>query len=533
MEIHEIFSLGTDSLGIELGSTRIKCCLVSSSGQLLSSGIYEWENKFVDGFWTYSLDEAIHGVGQCYLQMKRAVFDHYGVVVKTIGSIGVSGMMHGLLALDKNGNVLVPFRTWRNNNAEEVAKELSSYLGFNIPARWSLAHLYYSVKKREKYLDRLSSITTIAGYLNQRLCDADCLGLNDASGMFPIGDDGHYDREMEKKIDTLFLKEGSSLRIESLLPPVAAIGTIAGLLTSAGAALLDPEGDLLPGIPLCPPEGDSATGMVATNCIDPKTGNISVGTSVFGSFVLEHPLEKWKPEIDVLTTPTNKPLAMIHCNNCTCGIDAFVDSVRDSLSLFGVSVSDQDLYGKLFKSALNSDKDTGNLLFYNYLSGENITGVKYGTMLLAVAPESHENIPNMMLTQFFSAFASFVLGMRLLSQQKVAIETITVHGGLFKTPVIAQKVLASILNEAIEMNDMASEGGAWGMALLALYIRYRKQMSFPRFLENVVFKDSKKTKEEPDQAIHQKFVAFLSAYEKCLPIEKSLGKEMNAICSSK
>lgn len=530
MEIRDMFSLGSDSLGIELGSTRIKCCLVSANGQLLSSGIYEWENKFVDNFWTYDLEEAIRGVGQCYLQMKRSVFDRYGVVLTTLGSIGVSGMMHGLLPLDKNGGLLVPFRTWRNNNAEAVSQELSQYLGFNIPARWSLAHLYYSVKRREPYLSKLSSLTTIAGYVSRRLCGVNALGLNDASGMFPIDKTGSYDKAKVEKVDALFLKEGSSLRVESLLPPIAEVGTSIGTLSKEGAALLDPEGDLLPGVLMCPPEGDSATGMVATNCIRPKTGNISVGTSVFGSFVLEEPLSKWRNEIDVLTTPTNKTVAMIHCNNCTCGIDAFVTSVRDSLALFNVSVSDRVLYEKLFKSALKSDKDSGKLLFYNYLSGENITAVEHGTMLLSVSPESRANIPNMMLTQFFSAFASFVLGMRLLSQENVTIDKITVHGGLFKTPVVAQKVFASILNEPLEVNDMASEGGAWGMALLALYHRYHKQMSLSSFLDEIVFKASTRVVEEPDPGLHQRFLAFLEVYEKCLYVERALGKELNSAC---
>ena len=521
------FSCDQISLGIELGSTRIKCCLITENGELLATGIYEWENRFEDGYWTYSLEEAIKGVGECYLQAKHEWEKKTGLKLTTLASIGVSAMMHGLLALDKNNNLLVPFRTWRNNNAEEDSKELSDLLGFHIPARWSVAHLYYSAKRHESYLASLARITTLSSYIHQRLTGVSCIGPDDASGMFPLNEEANYDEDRITIVNALLKSLGCNLNLKDLLPSIVMAGLEAGKLSEEGAKLLDKEGDLRPGIPFVAPEGDAATGMVSTNSIEEGEGNISVGTSIFGSFVLVKKMDGWNEAIDVVNTPSGKCVAMIHCNNCTCGIDGFLNIVRGSLKALGIEAKEKDLYQRLFETALSADEDAGKLLVYNYLSGENITNVASGAMALAYSEKGRLSVANLMLSSFFGAFASFSLGMDLLREQALHIRKITLHGGLFKTPVVAQRILSSILGEKTETNSFASEGGAWGMALLASYLRYSKDMSLSEYLKAKVFAKAERHEEAPDQRIAEQFKAFRKTYERCLPLERRLGKELS------
>lgn len=517
-------------LGIELGSTRIKCCLVDPFGNCLETGVYNWDNRYEDGFWTYDLNQALFGIGQCYLDMKKKVVLAHGLKIRKISAIGVSAMMHGLIALDGANRLLTPFRTWRNNNTEDVAQELSKRLNFNIPARWSVAHICYAVQHHEPFAEKTKKMTTLASYIHERLTGRACIGPNDASGMFPVFDGENYDGEMVKKVNLFFAEHESALHIQDILPPIAQCGLPMGTLTEEGALILDPEGDLLPGSIFSAPEGDAATGMVTTNTVKPRSGNISAGTSIFGTFVLDRPLKKAYSEIDVLSSPDGKTVAMIHCNNCTSGINACMNLASETLRLFGVWKDSNEVYQILFESVLDYKGDFSDLLCYNYLSGENITSVENGAMLLAASPNAKLTIPNIMLAQLFASFATFSLGMDILREEKFSINNVFVHGGMFKTKGVAQKVFASIINQEISVNQAASEGGAWGMAILALYLKYRKTYSLEDYLSDVIFKEASIEIEKPNLALSQKFLEFKKSFIACLPAERMIGKELTHKC---
>jgi len=518
-------------LGIELGSTRIKCCLIDDLGNCLETGTYQWDNRYEDGFWTYDLSQGLFGIGQCYLDLKKKIALTHGVKLKKISGIGISAMMHGLIALDGNNRLLTPFRTWRNNNTEAVAKELSELLNFNIPARWTVAHVGYAVKNHESFAEKIKKVTTLASYVHEKLTGLSCIGPNDASGMFPVSDGEHYDPEMIQKVNLFFADHGSALRIEEILPLIAACGIPMGTLTAEGALILDPEGDLLPGVRFVAPEGDAATGMVATNTIKPQSSNISAGTSIFGTFVLDKPLKQAYSEVDIVASPEGKTVAMIHCNNCTSGINATVNLVDETLRLFGIWKDPNEIYRVLFESAMDYQGDFKDLVCYNYLSGENITAVDNGAMLLASSPNATLTMPNIMMAQLFASFATFALGMDILRKEKCTVRDIFVHGGMFKTKNIAQKVFASILNQDISVNQAASEGGAWGMALLALYAKYKDRYSLADYLDQIVFQNASVAIEKPDPEIARKFQEFKHAFVACLPAERMIGKELSSPCS--
>lgn len=519
------------ALGIELGSTRIKCILIDASGKVLSTGIFQWENRFENNYWIYSLEEAMQGISASYLAMKHDFDKNVGFALEKIEYIGVSAMMHGFLALDNQNRLLAPFRTWRNNNAEDAARILSNVFGFHVPARWSCAHLYQAARQHETFVPNIAHLLTLSAYINMKLCGTLGIGRDDASGMFPLDENGHYDAAMEQKEDALLKQEGYHLTMEEILPQIYPVAESVGSLTAEGASLLDPEGDLLPGSLLCPPEGDAATGMISTNTIQVGSGNISVGTSIFGSFITDKKKLPRRDEVDIVATPEGLKATMIHCNNCTSGIDACAKLVKETLALFGAERSDDDIYDILFKAAYRNDGNNGALLAYNYLSGENITQVKDGALLLASSERSNLSISNLMVTEFFSTFASFALGVDLLAKDGIVPKEIIVHGGLFKTPKVAQSFLASILDKQISLNPSASEGGAWGMALLGLYLAYAKRYSLSEFLAEVPFKDVSLLIEEPSQGLHDRFLSFQKMYLACLTGEKAIGEGMVHSCS--
>jgi len=513
-------------LGIELGSTRIKSCLIDSFGKPIESGIYEWDNKCENGFWTYDLNQAIYGIGQCYLDLKKKVRLATGQFISTLGGIGISAMMHGLIALDENNRLLTPFRTWRNNYTEDSAKELSEAFGFNIPARWSISHLYYSIENHEEFAERIDRITTLSGYINEKLTGVCGLGKGDASGMFPVDEKGQYNSEYIKIINKMIAKKGLHINVEEMLPKILNCDEYIGKLTPEGALILDPDGNLLPGIPFVAPEGDVATGFMATNSIKPRDGNISAGTSIFGSFVLDKPLKKAYPEIDVVVTPDGKSVAMVHCNNCSSGINECVGLVNDTLRTFGVWKDEKDIFETLFKSALDYQGDFKHIAFYNYLSGENITKVNKGAMLLAHSSGNSINLGEVVLGELFSSFSTFNVGMRILKNEGIKLDNIFVHGGVFKTKGVAQKVFSSVIEEPLSLNKEASEGGSWGMALLCLYPKYHEKYAINEFLEKVVFKNQEFIKENPDPHLVKQYHQFEILFIKCLKGQRILGEEL-------
>jgi len=515
---------GETSLGIEFGSTRIKAVLIDRRFETIASGSYEWENQLKDGYWTYDQEDIITGLQTAYREMKQEVERKYGVPLRTVGSIGFSAMMHGYMAFDREGNLLVPFRTWRNATTGPAAKALTELFQFNIPERWSIAHLYQAILNQEEHVPRVDFLTTLAGYIHWRLTGRKVIGIGDASGIFPIDESIHdYHPKMVKQFDELIADKGYPWKLESLLPDVYLSGERAGELTAEGAALLDPSGDLQPGIPLCPPEGDAGTGMVATNSVRKRTGNISVGTSVFAMIVLEKELTKVYPEIDMVTTPNGSPVAMVHANNCSSDLNAWMGLFREFSEAMGYGADAGKLFGVLLNKALEADPDGGGLLSYGYLSGEQITGLDKGRPLFVRSPESNFTLANFMRTHLFAAFGALKLGMDILTEnERVAIDSLLAHGGLFKTPVVGQKLLAGALNVPISVMSTAGEGGAWGMALLAAYMTGKGQdESLEEFLEQKVFKDAEGQEIAPDPADVEGFRTFIERYRAGLAIERA------------
>ncbi|UYT86936.1 xylulokinase [Priestia megaterium] len=522
--IKQAIAKGKTSLGIELGSTRIKAVLINENFETIASGSYEWENLLEDGFWTYNLLDIITGLQSAYREMKQEVERSYGITIRTVGSIGVSAMMHGYMAFDKTGELLVPFRTWRNATTSAAAKELTEHFQFNIPERWSIAHLYQAIINQEKHLPRIDYMTTLAGYIHWLLTGSKALGIGDASGMFPIDErTQNYSEDMMKQFDELISYKGYPWQLSDILPAVHTSGEQAGTLTAIGASILDQSKNLQPGIPFCPPEGDAGTGMVATNSVRKCTGNVSVGTSVFAMIVLDKKLSNVYPEIDLVTTPNGSPVGMVHANNCSSDLNAWLGLFREFLEAMGQKVESDKLFEVMLNKALEADPDGGGLLSYGYFSGENITGVESGRPLFVRSAKSNFNLANFMRTHLFTAFGALKIGMDLLvKEENVKIHSILAHGGLFKTPVVGQKMMAAAINTPVSVMDTAGEGGAWGMAILSSYMLNKSENeSLEDFLDDKVFKEVTAQEIYPDELDVKGFEAFIKRYKKGLVIEKT------------
>ncbi|MEI4781545.1 FGGY-family carbohydrate kinase [Streptococcus pasteurianus] len=512
---------GHVSLGVEFGSSRIKAVLIDSKQTPIASGSYNWENQLINGIWTYSLEDIWTGLQAAYRNLKLDVAKKYQVPLQKIGQIGFSAMMHGYMAFDKQGHLLVPFRTWRNTITYQAAKELSELFDFNIPERWSIAHLYQAILNKEEHVSNIAYLTTLAGYIHWQLTGEKVLGVGDASGMFPIDSEtGDYNQEFldlfAKKIEDYDL----AWNLKDLLPKVLTAGTVAGVLTEDGAKRLDPSGELEAGSKLCPPEGDAGTGMVATNSVAKRTGNVSAGTSIFAMIVLEKTLKKLHPEIDIVTTPIGDAVAMVHANNCSSDINAWVKLFQEFAGLCGKPISTTYIYPLLFNAALSGDKDCGGVLSYGYYSGESITNINEGRPALVRTPDSHFNVSNLMRSHILSAFSTLAIGMEILvDEENIQIDKILGHGGIFKTPKVGQKLLATAINSPVSVMETAGEGGAWGIALLADYMTHTEQ-NLADYLDNVVFADTDVKTVEPDIADVAGFKVYLEKYKKGLAIER-------------
>ena len=514
---------GRTALGIELGSTRIKAVLVNDRNEIIAQGDHSWENQLVDGIWTYSLKAIWGGLQDAYAQLAANVNRQYGTDLTTLGAMGFSAMMHGYMAFNDKDELLVPFRTWRNTMTEEASLKLTEAFGFHIPQRWSIAHLYQAILKGEEHVKDVAFFTTLAGYIHWQLTGEKVLGVGEASGMFPIDSNTkQFDTKMIETFDAMVADKGFPWKLAEILPGVKVAGEHAGVLTAEGAKKLDPTGTLQPGVPLCPPEGDAGTGMTATNSVRVRTGNVSAGTSVFSMIVTEKPLSKAYEEIDMVTTPTGEPVAMVHCNNCTSDLNAWVDLFKETLDLFGADVSMNDLYGKLYNKALEGDADCGGLLAYNYFSGEHVTGFEEGRPLFVRKPDAAFTLSNFMRTHLYTSLGALKTGMDiLLKEEKVAIDRITGNGGLFKTKGVGQSILAAACNTPIAVMETAGEGGAWGMAILANYMISGEKLPLDVYLEQEVFADAACEIEEPKEEMVAGFEAFMENYKAGLAVERA------------
>jgi sugar (pentulose or hexulose) kinase len=515
---------GKTVLGIELGSTRIKAVLIGEDHKTIASGSHEWENQYEDGIWTYSLEAVWAGLQDSYRKLRDEVSEKDNTPLKTIGAIGFSGMMHGYLAFDKDGNQLAQFRTWRNTITGQAAEQLTELFQFNIPQRWSIAHLYQAILNKEPHIKNISHLTTLAGYVHWQLTGQKVLGVGEASGMFPIDSETmEYDARMLDQFDGLLKAENISWTLQDILPKVLIAGDEAGVLTEEGAKRLDPTGSLLPGSKLCPPEGDAGTGMVATNSVAVRTGNVSAGTSVFAMIVLEKALSKLYPEIDMVTTPTGEPVAMVHSNNCTSDLNAWVDLFAEFAQTFGMDVDESKLYETLYRKALDGDADGGGLLAYNYVSGEHITHLEEGRPLFVRTPESRFTLANFMRTHLFSSLGALKIGMDILfEQEKVELDQLLGHGGFFKTEGVGQKIMAAAMNVPVSVMETAGEGGAWGIALLASYILNKSENeTLEVYLTDRVFAGEAGSTITPDPRDVDGFTAFMERYKKGLAIERT------------
>ncbi|MBN1139501.1 MAG: FGGY-family carbohydrate kinase [Anaerolineae bacterium] len=515
---------GGTALGIEFGSTRIKAVLIGEDHAPIASGSYEWENRYQNGIWTYSLEEIWTGLQESYRQLGHEVFERYHTPLNTMGAIGFSAMMHGYMAFDKDGDQLVPFRTWRNTMTAQAAEELTALFQFNIPQRWSIAHLYQAILNREPHVEDISYLTTLAGYVHWQLTGQKVLGVGEASGMFPIDSQaGDYHARMIELFDARLKAAKIPWKLRDILPRVLFAGDAAGHLTAEGARRLDPAGGLQAGIPLCPPEGDAGTGMVATNSVAERTGNVSAGTSVFAMIVLEKPLSNVHPEIDMVTTPAGKPVAMVHSNNCTSDLNAWVDLFQEFTAALGVEVSQSRLFEMLYQQALKGEADGGGLLAYNYFSGEHITHLEEGRPLLVRTPESRFTLSNLMRVHLFSALGALKIGLDILfEQEQVKIDQVLGHGGFFKTEQVGQKILAAAMNVPVSVMDTAGEGGAWGIALLAAYMLYQAENEpLEAYLSGKVFAGEHGRTIAPDPGDVAGFAAFMERYRKGLIIERA------------
>ncbi len=511
-------------LGIELGSTRIKGVLLDRESRVLASGEFSWENRLEDGIWTYHLDEVWTGLQACYQSLAENVKKEYDMELETIGAIGISAMMHGYLVFDENDRLLAPFRTWRNTMTEVAARELTEIFDHQIPQRWSIAHLYQSVLENREHVRNIRYMTTLSGYVHWMLSGEKVLGIDDASGMLPIETETKsYYGDMLEKFDALLVRKRYPWKLREILPKVLVAGAGAGILSERGARLLDPAGKLRAGIPMCPPAGDAGTGMVATNSIKPRTGNVSAGTSVFSMIVLEKKLSRVYPEIDIVTTPEGNSVAMVHCNNCTSDLNGWVNLFREFCNSFGIEMDDDRLFGGLFRKALEGDADCGGLLSYNYLSGEHITHFNEGRPLFVREQKARFTLANFMRAHLFSALSTLKLGNDLLIKKEgVKLDSIWAHGGLFKTPGVGQKILASALETPVSVMNTAGEGGAWGVAVLASYMLWKKKsQTLSSYLEDRVFASEESTTILPDSRDVEGFREFIDRYEAGLSIERT------------
>ena len=522
-EIRRMIDAGQAVLGIELGSTRIKAVLIDTDKSPVASGSYDWENQYVNHIWTYDINEVWKGLQGCYSDLVKNVREEYGVTIKDLAAIGISAMMHGYLAFDEKDELLVPFRTWRNTITGEASEKLSELFSYHIPQRWSIAHLYQAILNGEEHVDKVRFFTTLSGYIHWMLTGRKVLGSGDAAGMFPMDiASKDYDGRMLDQFDALVADKGFPWKIRDLLPKVLVAGEDAGCLTKTGAGLLDPEGNLNAGIPMCPPEGDAGTGMTATNSVAVRTGNVSAGTSVFAMAVLEKDLTKPYEEIDLVTTPAGDLVAMVHCNNCTSDLNAWVGLFREFAESFGMDVDMNRLFGTLYNKALEGDPDCGGLLAYNYFSGEHITGFDEGRPLFVRSPESRFNLANFMRVHLYTSLGALKTGMDiLLKKEHVKLDRMMGHGGLFKTKGVGQRILAGAINTPVYVMETAGEGGAWGIALLADYLVRREDgESLTDYLNNKVFHEAEGTGMDPVAEDVEGYEKFMERYAKGLAVER-------------
>jgi sugar (pentulose or hexulose) kinase len=520
----EAITGGRTALGIELGSTRIKAVLIGPDSAPLAVGSSDWENQFVDRRWTYSLEAVRAGVQESVAALADDVRRRHGVELTGVGALGVSAMMHGYLAFDADGALLTPFRTWRNTNTGRAAERLSAEFGVNIPHRWSVAHLYQAVLDGEEHVGRLAHLTTLAGYVHGQLTGERVLGVGDASGVFPIdAATGGYDATMLARFDELAAEAGAALTLADLLPRIATAGEAAGELTEAGARWLDPTGRLRPGALLCPPEGDAGTGMVATNSVAPRTGNVSAGTSIFAMVVLERELGRMHREVDLVTTPAGDPVAMVHCNNGASEVDAWVGLFAEFARALGSDADRSAVFETLFTAALDGARDGGGLLAYNYLSGEPITGLEEGRPLFVRSPDSRFDLATFMRTHLFASLATLRIGMDVLQKEEgVRLDRMFAHGGLFRTRGVAQRFLAAAIDTPVSVGDIAGEGGAWGIAVLAAFAAGRPQgRTLADHLERTVFAGARLETVRPEPDDVAGFDAFVQRYVAGLPVQRA------------
>ncbi len=529
MSAKELIESGKAVLGIEFGSTRIKGVLIDENHAPIASGDHVWENRLENGVWTYSLDDIWTGLQDTYANLRKDVMEKYGVEIKKLAAIGFSGMMHGYMPFDKDENLLVPFRTWRNTITGPAAKELTELLNFNMPQRWSISHLYQAILNNEEHVKDIAYFTTLAGYIHWQMTGEKVMGVGEASGMFPIDSKTiDYNRDMLDKFAQLENVKKYPWNIREILPKVLPAGAEAGKLTEEGAKKLDPSGNLEAGIPLAPPEGDAGTGMAATNSVAERTGNVSAGTSVFAMVVLEEDLKKVHEELDLVTTPAGATVAMVHCNNCTSDLNAWVGLFKEFADMFGMDISMNDIYGKLYTNALNGDKDCGGLLAFNTLSGEPVIGLNEGRPMVARKPDAKMNLANFMRTHLYASLSTLKMGCDILfKEEKVKVDTLYGHGGLFKTKGVGQSILAAAMNAPVAVMETAGEGGPWGMALLAAYmVNKGENETLGDYLANKVFHGEKGTVMNPDPADVKGFDEYIEEYAKAIPAEKVLNEAL-------
>lgn len=510
---------GTESLGIEFGSTRIKAVLIDKDFNPIASGSYTWENKFENGIWTYAMDEVWQGLQAAYKNLNVDCENRFGAKITKLASLGFSAMMHGYLPFDKDGNQLCEFRTWRNTITGESAKTLTELFGFNIPQRWSVAHLYQAILNGEKHTKNIDFLTTLAGYVHYKLSGQKVVGVGEASGMFPIDSTvNDYNSEMAEKFNVLPKVKELDIDIVQILPKALVAGENAGFLTKEGARLIDPSGNLEHGVPMAPPEGDAGTGMTATNAIAVKTGNVSAGTSIFSMVVLENQLSKVYEEIDMVTTPVGKPVAMVHCNNCCTDLDYWVNVFGQFASAIGAQMSKPELYDALYESALYGEPNAGGLVNINYFSGEPVSHTDDGRPLFVRIQNANFNLANFMRSQIYSTMATLKIGMEILEKENVSIDCLMGHGGLFKTPLVGQKLMAGAMNCPVAVMKTAGEGGAWGMAVLAKYVVDGDE-PLDEYLNNKVFANSKCKTVAPDENDVNGFNEYMKLYKSALKAE--------------
>lgn len=514
---------GKAILGIEFGSTRIKAVLIDENNTPIAQGSHEWENQLIDGLWTYSIEAIWNGVQNCYADLRANVKAQYDTEIERLASIGVSAMMHGYMAFNEKEEILAPFRTWRNTNTGAAAAELSKLFNFNIPLRWSISHIYQAILNKEEHVKDITYLTTLAGYIHWQITGKKVLGIGDASGMLPIDSTTkNYCADMVEKFDRLVEPYGYSWKLNDILPQVLSAGEDAGTLTVEGAKRLDISDHLQAGIPVCPPEGDAGTGMVATNAVRKRTGNVSAGTSSFSMIVLDKELSKPYEMIDMVTTPDGSPVAMVHCNNCTSDLNAWVNLFKEYQQLLGIPVDMNEVFGKLYNHALEGDADCGGLISYNYISGEPVTGLAEGRPLFVRSANDKFNLANFMRANLYASVGVLKIGNDILfNQEKIKVDRITGHGGLFKTKGVGQRILAAAINSPISVMETAGEGGAWGIALLASYlVKKADNESLADFLDNKVFAGNTGIEIAPTPEDVEGFNKYIKEYQSCLSIEK-------------